>query len=155
MSGFVATASTPNAGDALTNDGWFPDLHLSALREIIRLDGTVTDARLRDVARYAILEVNRQLAAYKAEHAAAGITRLEDVAGDRLDGINRLSFLYGRAVAAQIKAELVERYRDLDISDTGLRRVVDMEPSIGEYRRNASWAVRDILGEPHTVVELI
>lgn len=155
MSGFVATASTTATGDTISNDGWFPDLKLGELREVIRLDGTVTDDRLRDVARYAMLEVNRQLRAYKAGHAAAGAAKLEDVAGDGIDGVNRLAFLYGRAVAAQIKAELVERYRDLDISDTGLRRVVDMEPSIGEYRRNASWAIADILGKHHTVVELI
>lgn len=159
MSGFVATPpislSTPSADDALRNDGWFPDLSIAEIRDITRLDGTVTDDRLRDAGRYAIAEINRQLRAFKATHAAAGKAKLEDVDAGEIDGENRLAMLYRRAVICLMKAELVERYRDFDSTDSGLRRVLDLDPAVGEQRRNASWAVRDILGLPHTVVELI
>ncbi|HEY4583081.1 MAG TPA: head completion/stabilization protein [Lysobacter sp.] len=153
MSGFVATAALPPAGDMLINDGWFPDVSLESVRDIVRIDGTVTPARLRDVIRHAVIHVNCQLAGFKARHAAAAT--LASVQGDEIDGVMRLELLYMRAVAHLAKAELIERYRDLDSTGSGLRRAIDMEPSIDEHRRNARWAVRDILGEPRSVVELI
>ncbi|HEY5804849.1 MAG TPA: head completion/stabilization protein [Lysobacter sp.] len=159
MSGFVATAPTtqadPGDTDTIRNDGWFPDLALSTIRATIRLDGTVTDERLRDAARYAIASINTLLGEFKATAQAAGSATIADVSPAEIDSEKRLVMLYRRAVFSTIKADLLERYRDFDSTDSGLRRVLDMEDNIGEQRRNASWAVRDILGKPHTVVELI
>lgn len=155
MSGFAATASTTTSDDNLVNDGWFPNLSLAAIRDVTRMDGTVTPTRLRDVTRYAVSSVNRQLQAFKAKHVEAGVASLAAVDPAEIDGENRLVMLYERAVASLVKAELIERYRDLDVTDSGQRRAVEMDPAVGESRRNSSWAVRDILGLPHTVVELI
>lgn len=159
MSGFVATAplmaADPPATDAIVNDGWFPDQSLATLRDLVRLDGTVTDVRLRDAVRYAIACVNWQLLEFRASQVALGVTNLAAVDPAAIDGEPRLVMLYRRAVASTAKADLIERYRDLDSTDSGLRRAVDMDPSIDEQRRNARWAVRDILGLPHSTVELI
>lgn len=157
MSGFVvaAPATGTSENDTLINDGWFPDLSLAVLRNTIRLDGTVTDDRLREAAVYAMANINARLATFKAGHAAAGIAKLEDVSQDTLAGEKRLVMLYRRAVTCTVKADVIERYRDFDSTDSGLRRVLDMDPAIGEQRRNATWAVRDILGQPHSVAELI
>lgn len=155
MSGFAATASTTTSDDVLVNDGWFPNLSLAAIRDVTRMDGTVTPARLRDVTRYAVSSVNRQLHAFKAKHVEGGAANLAAVDPAEIDGQNRLVMLYERAVASLVKAELIERYRDLDVTDSGQRRAAEMDPAAGESRRNSSWAVRDILGLPHTVVELI
>ncbi|ABO53209.1 hypothetical protein Bcep1808_0187 [Burkholderia vietnamiensis G4] len=47
MNSFVATAAPAVAASpidgTLTNDGFFPDIDLSALRDAMRLDGTVID----------------------------------------------------------------------------------------------------------------
>lgn len=157
MSGFVATAQAApdSAADQVGNDGWFPDLTLSAIRSALRLDGTVTDDRLRDAARYGMSSVNTSLAAFKLSHVIAGIAAFQDVPSDQLDGESRLMMLYRRAVFGLAKSDLTERYRDFDSTDAGLRRAVDMDPSIDEQRRNAFWAVREILGLPRSVVELI
>lgn len=159
MSGFMATApiaapETP-AADAVSNDGFFPDLALSQIRTMCRIDGTVTDDRLRDATRGAIAYINRQLATFQATQIAAGKATLADVAADAIDGTNRLTWLYGRAVMSWLQAELLERYRSLDITDAGLRRGLELDPAIGEQRRSSTWAVREMLGLPHTVVELI
>ncbi|MGO4222141.1 head completion/stabilization protein [Lysobacter sp. TAF61] len=158
MSGFVATAPITTAGgdaDAMRSDGWFPDLSIAWIRATVRLDGTITEDRLRDAGRYAITDINRRLAAFKAGHVAAGKASLAAVASDEIDGENRLELLYRRAVACALKAEVIERFRDFDSTDAGLRRAEDLDASIGEQRRNSSWAVRDILGQPHSVIELI
>ncbi len=56
---------------------------------------------------------------------------------------------------AYAKAELVETYRDVDLTGAGQRKVEDAEPSIGELRRDAIHAIRDILGTTRTDIELI
>lgn len=159
MSAFVATAPSaalPNTpSDTIVNDGWFPSLQLSDIRAIVRLDGTVIDDRLRDAVRFAMLHVNRQLETFQLREQGNGAATLAAVSDRQLDGKNRLNLLYLRAVASWAKADLLERYRSLDSTDSGLRRADDMEPAIGEQRRNASWAMRDIQGLPHSVVELI
>lgn len=157
MSGFIATApATPVPGaNVVLNDGWFPNLTLSEIRDSVRLDGTVTDPRLRDAARYAISIVNRQLAPLRLLGLAASAENLAAMEPATIDGQNRLDMLYRRAVVCTLKADLIERYRDYDTTDSGMRRADDLSASIDEQRRNANWAIRDMLGQPHTVVELI
>ena len=159
MSGFVATAPVPPAdapSDAIENDGWFPPLSIAATRNAMRLDGTVTDERLRAALVNAMADINRQLRDYRATQAEAGHASLAAAsAGDALDGQPRLVVLYLRAVMCAAKADMTERYRDFDADGASSGRARDMEPSIDEQRRNAQWAVRDILGVRHTVAELI
>jgi hypothetical protein len=159
MNGFVATAPTgstvPGDTDAIGNDGWFPDLSMSILRDTLRLDGTVTDIRLRESSRYAIAYVNNDLADFAAGHQDNGTAALADVSSATIDGESRLTMLYRRAVSCMVKADLIERYRDYDSTDSAQRRALEMDPGVDEQRRNARWAVRDILGKPHAVVELI
>lgn len=157
MSGFVATAPAAPANapaDIIGNDGWFPDVSMAATRNAMRLDGTVTDQRLRAALVAAILDINRQLRGYKATQEAAGHAQLAAADNSTVDGQSRLEHLYLRAVMCAAKADLTERYRDYD-ADGSNRRLQDNAPAIDEQRRNAQWAVRDILGETHTVAELI
>lgn len=158
MSGFVApppTGTGSSGSDALQNDGWFPDLTLSGIRHSIRTDGTVTDQRLRDSVLYAMGHVNQQLAAWKLARQAEGAQNLGDVEGGNLGGGSRLALLYRRAVCASASADVMERYRNFDSTASAERRALDNDPSIAEQMRNARWAVRDILGQPHATVELI
>lgn len=158
MSAFVATAPTATPGstaDSIGNDGWFPDLQLSDVRAIVRLDGTVTDDRLRDAIRFAMLHVNDQLEGLSSREKSNGATSFVAGSNRTLDGKNRRGLLYLRAVACWAKADLLERYRSLDTTDSGMRRAEDMSQGIDEQRRNTSWALRDIQNLPRTVVELI
>lgn len=157
MSGFVATAPAIPAPGAniVLNDGWFPNFTLTEIRDTVRLDGTVTDARLRDAARYAINIVNRQLSPLRLTALAVAADSLGALDAAMIDGQNRLEMLYRRAVICTLKADIIERYRDYDSTDAGFRRAEELASSIDEQRRNANWAIRDMLGQPHTVVELI
>ena len=158
MSGFVATAPAQPAdspADSIANDGWFPDVSMAASRNAMRLDGTITDPRLRAALVSAMADTNRQLRTFRAERAGAGHSSLAAVgAGDQLDGQPRLVLLYLRAVMCAAKADLIERYRDFD-ADGGNTRLQDNAPLIDEQRRNAQWAVRDILGQTRVVAELV
>ena len=159
MSGFVATppvAPADDPQDSIANDGWFPDVSVAAVRNASRLDGTVTAQRLRRALVKAMSSINRQLGDYKAAQQADGKVSLAAVAADdKLDGQPRLVMLYLDAVMSSAKADLIEHYRDFDADGSNTSRQQDNAPAIDEERRNAQWAVRDILGQTHTVVELI
>ncbi len=147
----------PTAG-VIENDGWFPDIALVDMRDAMRLDGTVTDARLVQAVVDAILNVNRELAQWQGQHAQAGITALADVPAARINRESRLLAQYRRAVYSTAKADLIERYRDYDSTATSLTDKKSMEwldEAPGAQRRNAQWAIADIVGRSHLTVELI
>ena len=157
MSGFVANGSTAPA-DAplvLVNDGWFPELNFDHLRAAIRIDSSVTDERLTVAVTNAMISVNRELAQFKAEHQAAGHGALSAVLDESIGGEPVLVHLYRRAVYCTTAAEIAERYRSSDSTGNGNKNADDLTSSIDEYRRDARWAVRDLLGNTHSTVELI
>ncbi|MFT3967094.1 MAG: head completion/stabilization protein [Sphingobium sp.] len=135
--------------------GWFPDIDPAAIRIAHRIREAVTPARLREALIGAIVTVGNDLAAWQNAQAAAGFDSLADIPAPHIDGESRLVICYRRAVALYAKAEIVERYRDIDTSATGDRRAEDLDPSVGELRRDALHAVRDILGKGRATVDLI
>lgn len=159
MNSFVATAApavaaTPIDG-TLTNDGFFPDIDLSALRDAMRLDGTVALERLRHAARDAILTVNDELAAWRARQRAAGAATLADVPAPRIDGESALVARYWRAVYHLTHADVTEKYRGYDTTKSGGQVAADLAATVDDSRRAARWAISDILGIARSTVELI
>jgi hypothetical protein len=155
MSSFLATASTAPDPAIVKNDGWFPDIDLQDMREAMRLDGTVTEPRLKQAIIAAILHVNGELADWKEEQQRAGHDKLDDVPATRIDDESRLLACYRRAVYCSAAADLTERYRDFDATADGSRKADALEPSIDDQRRNAHWAIADIIGRRRLTVELI
>lgn len=149
----VQTAASP---DIIKNDGWFPDLSLSVVRDVLRFDGTVTDARLIAATVSAMLSVNRQLADWQKHQQ--GYLSLHDVPASQINQESCLLNLYRRAVFSTIKADLLEKYRDYDstassLNDKKTLEWIDNAPA--EERRNAHWAIADMVGRLHMTVELI
>ncbi|MBO7825315.1 head completion/stabilization protein, partial [Burkholderia pseudomallei] len=134
MNSFVATAApavaaTPIEG-TLTNDGFFPDIDLSALRDAMRLDGTVTAERLRHAARDALLTVNDELAAWRARQRAAGAATLADVPAPRIDGESAHVARYRRAVYHLTHADVTEKYRGYDTTKSGGQVAADLAATV-------------------------
>lgn len=156
MSAFIAT-NAPSAADSfpITNDGWFPDLDGAHLRAALRLDGSVTDARLEVATVNALIEVNRELSLYRRAREEEGHSSLAAVPASQLQGESFLVHLYRRAIASRAGAELAERMRDYSATGDGAERAEAQTPTADEYRRDARWAIRNILGIAHTTVELI
>ena len=139
----------------IINDGWFPDIDPSAARLGLRVKDSVTHERLRRALIGAIITTGNQLGGWQATQLAAGYANFGAVPTTVIDGKSRLMLLYERAIGGYAKAELVETYRDVDLTSAGQRKVEDAEPSIGELRRDAIHAIRDILGTTRTDIELI
>lgn len=151
MSAFVATGSTTEF--QLTNDGWFPDIDATAARSALRLDGSVTDIRLETALVNAMLSVNQDLADFKAGHD--NFQGLEKVPAIEINQTSRLVILYKRAVVCTAGAEIAERYRSYDTSASGDRNADAMTDSADELRRDARWAIRDLIGRVRMTVELM
>jgi hypothetical protein len=145
----------PAAETPIVNDGFFPDIEPAAVREAARIPTSITPPRLRAAILGALLTTKGDLRAYRAAKVAAGHARLADVPAEELDGTSELLIMYQRAVALYAKAELIERHRDFDTTSAGGNDAQELTPTIGELRRDALHAVRDILGKSRTTIELI
>lgn len=149
------TVATPTAHEGtIANDGFWPDVDLAMLRASTRLTGNVTTERLRASAIEAMLDVNTQLANYKAARIGEGWESAADV-GETIAGASALVHRYLRAVASTVQADIAEKYRDWDNTRAGDYRGQGENESADDFRRNARWAVADILGRPRNVVELL
>lgn len=155
---FIATApssTTPPDSATVANDGFFPDIDLNHMRAAVRLDGTVTNERLRDATVAAVLLVNDELATWKAAQIAAGIDALVDVPAPEIGGETINLVRYRAAVYRYARADLVERYRDYDATKSGADQAEKLECSADDDRRAAKWSIRDMLGKPRSTIELI
>ncbi|AZD34670.1 Phage head completion-stabilization protein [Pseudomonas chlororaphis subsp. aurantiaca] len=159
MSGFVAGGPPPGGqtspdGHINTSPFW-PSIDLDALRGTLRLDNSITAPRLETAVIAAAISVNRELAAWRIEKQAAGYSKLEDVPGETVEDVSEQIHLYRRAIEAATGAEVCERYRSYDTTNSGGKKADDIEPNIDDYRRDLRWAIRDFLGIKRTTVELI
>lgn len=146
---------TPAEEPVIANDGWFPEIDPAKARAVLRLDGTVTPARLREALVAAMAGINSELANYRMAQQAQGHASLAAVPSHSLGGESTQVMLYRRAVHNCAKADLIERYRDFDTTGAGDKRADPLEESVCDLRRNVRWAVSDILGLRRTTVELI
>lgn len=148
------TASTVPDGTTLGNDGFWPDIDLPQLRAATRVTGNVTDDRLQASAIDAMLHVNDQLSTYRAQKVADGWEKAEDI-GETVAGATALVHRYLRAIYCIVAADVAENYRDWDNTRAGDYRADAESTAADDHRRNAQWAISDILGRSRNVVELI
>lgn len=157
---FIAVPVTPtpapvDESQPIPNAGFFPAVAPATVRDMQRIDGTVTPGRLRRAVLEGMAASNADLAAWADQQKSQGRMTLADVPADHIDGESVLIQRYLRAVAALANASLSERYRDFDATHEGHKEADKIERTIDQLRRDARWALRDILGIPRSTVELI
>ncbi|HBP6689807.1 TPA: head completion/stabilization protein [Pseudomonas aeruginosa] len=158
MSGFIPGGlppSTPVPGVHINSEPFWPSIDLDKLRETLRIDSSVTPARLETAVVAGLISVNRDLAVWREAQQAAGYDSLEAVPSEKVQGQSQLVYLYKRAVECAAGAEVCERYRGYDTTASGNKKADETEPTVDDYRRDQRWAVRDILGTSRTSVELL
>ncbi|WP_239806972.1 head completion/stabilization protein [Croceicoccus hydrothermalis] len=160
MSGFVARPPTdpvPLAGvDLVAGDAFWPGVSIASFREAMKFGrSTITDERVRDAPRGAMVHVRRELRMWKLAHVLAGATTLAAIDADMIDGEPASVLLYRRAVFCTAAADLAETHHDVSATADGHSRIDDEVTAADELRRNATHAIRDIIGVARTAVELI
>ncbi|MDF3935364.1 head completion/stabilization protein [Pseudomonas citronellolis] len=154
MSAFVASGDEP-AGVTINSDEFWPGIDLDALRDDMRIGADVSPAKLETAVVAALLNVNRQLVKWQAQQLDQGYTTLSQVPAKQVNGESTLVLHYQRAVRCATAAELLERYRGYDTTNSGNQNAEERTPSIDEYRRDLAWALSDLVNRPRSTVELI
>ncbi|WP_439824562.1 head completion/stabilization protein [Aeromonas caviae] len=153
--GFIANAPTSPAEGEINSSPFWPAISLPDLRDTVRLDGTVTTARLKHAVIDAITSVNRDLADWRRAREAEGVTTLAAVPGEVINGESAYLHSYRRAVYAMTRANLLERYADYSATGDGVKGTDAKIISSDDLYRDARFAIRDILGTTHNTVALI
>ncbi|MBD3832881.1 MAG: head completion/stabilization protein [Brevundimonas sp.] len=149
---------TPPASAAegvVAADGWWPDVDLAQLRDIVRLNQTkIPIARLTEAVQVAILDIAEELSTWRAEHGA-GLPGLAAVPGMMVGGESSYVIRWRRAIAACVAADLGERLLGQSSTAAGHDRAAELLPEADLHRRNVVHAVRLFLGQPRIIAELI
>ncbi|WP_406851498.1 head completion/stabilization protein [Brevundimonas sp. BH3] len=150
-----ASGQAPQGGTIVCGPFW-PDIDLDHLRKSLRVDQTVTIERLRDVARNAVLDIMAELNDWRHDQTRAGHTTLADVpARQQVDNTSDYVIRWTRAVHSVIAADLADRQLGQSARSAGMERVEELSADIDVHRRNVTYAVRDFLGRPRIIAEVI
>ncbi|HEI8004592.1 TPA: head completion/stabilization protein [Morganella morganii] len=152
---FTSDKTTDIPDETLNSGDFFPDISLRHYQQSMLTDGKVTTERLQHALVNAMIEVNRELSEWKQSQIAAGFTSLEAVPADHINNDSELMLLYRRAVYSEAKANLTERYRDTDTTDSGEKKAAALGETTDDLRRDVQWAIQRIKGESHNICELI
>ena len=148
--GFVANGNNTPSQIIIKSDPFYPSIALDQIREIVRIDGAVTTLRLQQAIIEEVIDVNRLLKVLKDK-----ATVLSDLSTTEINDKPETDYLYLSAVANGVAAKINENYRNYDSSNSGAKKAEEAEYTVDDYRRNKQWAILQLLGENHTVVELI
>ncbi|AMG59835.1 head completion/stabilization protein [Pantoea vagans] len=152
---FIAPQKATGTPDIIPNNSFWPDVDLAKFRSVMRVDGTVTPERLRQVVLTAMAEVNAELYPWRERQELAGHNGLADVPAERLAGVSVRLHHYENAVWCWTRAVLNERYQDFDATATAVKRGEELSDASGDLWRDARWAVSRVQDMPHCTVELI
>ncbi len=152
---FIAPQKATGTPDIIPNNSFWPDVDLAKFRSVMRVDGTVTPERLRQVVLTAMAEVNAELYPWRERQELAGHNCLADVPAERLAGVSVRLHHYENAVWCWTRAVLNERYQDFDATATAVKRGEELSDASGDLWRDARWAISRVQDMPHCTVELI
>lgn len=147
------SAVNPVRDETIITPPFMPNISVHDFSEAMKLDGTVTPARMAYALTDAALDVCRELIPWVANIIAQdGILTLAEY--DLANDTNK-SFSFKKAVYNLAKAQLTEHYRDYDTGRDASARSKELTPMIDTCRRASRNAISDILGKPHATIELI
>lgn len=156
MNDFIAAEPAAKKAAVISNGDFWPAVCPLAFISAMRLDGTTTAERQREALVTAMVNVNRELQAWRLAQQEMGYLTLQHVPyDDPVDNESPRVHNYRRAVFCIAKANITERYRDFDATAKGDRRAASLESEVDDLWRDARWAMRELQGLNHNTVALI
>ena len=154
---FVASSNptVTTLNTTIVNASFFPDLTLDEFRVAMKVDAVATSERAMHSLRAAVIEANNRLSKWLTEQVNQGFASIGDIPAKPGEIADQKKYLYLRAVWSLAKANLIERYRDYDTTKSGQDKADALNESADDYRRDAAWAINDLVGAPRSTVELI
>lgn len=142
-------------GERVISGDFWPDIVLADLRQSMRLTGGVSTSRLKHMTTEAVIYVNQQLNVWCKAQQAQGFSTLAAVPAETINNTTIVVFRYHHAVYSFTKALLIENYRDIDTTREGEKHAEALSSQIDDLRRDGQNAIRDLLGKPRMVAELV
>lgn len=155
MTMIVTAPAKPTSEPPIAIGSFWPDIDPVEIREQQRIDNTIPPQRLRAALIEAAATAIEALAAWKIIQVEAGIASLDAIEAEQIDNTSLLVHRFRRAVGCLAKALIVERYRDFDTTGRGERNAEPLVDTIADCRRDYHHAIADIIGRPHSTIELI
>ena len=152
---FVAPEKATGTPEIIPNNSFWPDIDLATFRSVMRVDGTVTPQRLKQVVLTAMAEVNAELYPWRERQELRGYNSLANVPAEELAGRSVRLHHYENAVWCWARAVLNERYQDFDATASAVKRGEELNDASGDLWRDARWAINRVQDMPHCTVELI
>lgn len=161
MSNGISFATAPQITQqpehaTIQSDPFFPEIDLNRMRQAMRIDNTITSARLYEVALEAVIHVNLQLDLHRRLALSVGKTTLGETNTKQIiNGESLPEIRYRHAVYNYAKANLSEQYADFDATGKTASRADAKQQNADDYRREGHAAVADIKGVERNDSELI
>lgn len=153
---FVTTDTLSQPESTIITGKFWPDINLAKLRDVMRIDPSVTTSRLEYVVINVINGVNRELKPWCDQQIQLGFSSLSEIPSDiEINGEHSLVLHYKHAIYSRTKSRLLEKFRDMDLTNTGNKKAQDMTETIDELNRDAHWALQAIQGKPNVTVGII
>lgn len=150
MSGLIANGSSTNQDQMIRSDDFFPSVSSNRIREVLRLDSSVTNQRLIPAIEAAVIHVNEQLDSLLSKAPSLAEITTKTVNAKPISVV-----LYFRAIAAATGAELNEKYRSYDTTSNGSQKAEDLTTTIDDFKRDLRFAIRDLKKIRRLSVELL
>lgn len=141
------------SNNVISNDDFWPDIPVADFQRYRFIPTDIHDDQVTNFLISAVAEVNDELADYVASQIAKGFHRAADVPGIYVNGDNRLTAQYKKAVYARAKADLIGEYASLSRQDTHIGQ--DEPETAARLMAESSFALRSIKGFSRIGVSLI
>jgi hypothetical protein len=134
----------------ITNAAFWPDISLNDFKAGMRVVDKNAEPLLLAL-QGAMWAVNKELSAWRDEQVLLGYTTLDLVPVDSLQYVSA----YQLAVYHGAKGALLDRYRDVDTTNTGHDKASDLELNAVEHHRQSRRFTRMIQGLPTVAAALL
>lgn len=149
MNVFSPTNNPNDVSDqTVTNTAFYPDFPVADYKAATRALDTITDQRVIEALKSAIIAVNDQLKSWSTNHIDMGRATLADIPADDIGGESKYLHLYRTAVYARTQANLITKYRNSDTKTAGGNdRADEFENTVDDYLAEMKTAISKLLGE--------
>lgn len=145
------TIDINDQGETVKTIPFYPEIKLSDLRWAMRINGTVTTARLKHATTNSVIYVNDLLHSWQSKQV---VDALGKIPSPPVNNETKHTFLYRHAVYSYTKAYLIENYRDIDTTRDGEKHAEALSTQIDDLKRDVQNAIRDLTGEKRMIAEL-
>jgi hypothetical protein len=153
--GFTPQPNLQRNQDVITNDGWFCDVSMVEFTRQYSIPADMDNDVILHALLIAMARINSTLSAFKNKHKNAGVTKLELVSADILNGENSKVLQYKRAIYSQAKADLIKENVSMARKADAANHASESGELISHYEQHTSQAIANIQGLKAIGVTLI